>query len=415
MPKISLIDYKRVIGLFRRTITVAIPEELVARKGTTTVGRRRAKQAEQGLADSVRSAFDGLGRRTFRGDVAVHLELRGISLDRPSEATRTVKAIVDSLKGPVYPDDRSVALLDVELVQGPRQAEIAVCSAREYADAFDILSGVSRERDHDFGTGDSWGDLLSRGDPWSWDRESPMDEEDLDLTLENLAYLESGGAHLSTKLDAELAQFDRRRIREHRRASLLAMPYTPVDRPGLPSLAGRLWNDNKRVPAPSRIYLPAPRGNGAASDSWTRIAREGFANHLAQWREIVPVLEDAPIALDIAIGQDGAGSFDVDNLAARVIRAFQATAPGVPSPTAYRVYRRHGENGAVVVSLHSTRRAANLRTFLAGSPLALAALRPDPDGPVYRRRPIDDRIYRQVRAEDVLSRGVAGPGTTAAD
>jgi hypothetical protein len=104
--------------------------------------------------------------------------------------------------------------------------------------------------------------------------------------------------------------------------------------------------------------------------------------------------------LDIAIGQDGARSFDVDNLAARVIRAFQSAAPGLPNPTAYRVYRRHGEDDAVMVSLHHTRRAANLRVLLAGSPLALSALRPDRDAPVFRRRSIDDQIYREVRALD---------------
>jgi hypothetical protein len=39
-----------------------------------------------------------------------------------------------------------------------------------------------------------------------------------------------------------------------------------------------------------------------------------------------------------------------------------------------------------------------LRWLLAGSPLGLVGIRPGPDAPVHRRRPIDDEVLRRVRA-----------------
>jgi hypothetical protein len=398
MPKVSIIDYKRVAGLFRKTITVNIPEELVARKGRTAAGRRRCRLAEQRLTETVHAELEKIGRRAFRSDVAIHLELRGVSLDRPSEATRTVKAILDSMQGPVYSDDRVVALLDVSLQPGPLQAEIAFCSARQYADAFDVLCGVSQDRDDRWcDADDPWPDIVSRDDPWTWDRESPSDECDLEVAEENLAHLEAGNSLLPADLRTRMIEFDRRHIREHKRTSLLSTPYLPTDRPGPPSLAGRLWNDVKHFPSPARIYLPAPMREGGRG-SWTATAREAFAAHFGHWREVIPLLQDEPVALDIAIGKEADGSFDVDNLAARVLRAFRESAPRLPSPPAYRVYRRHGDDGAVVVALHTVHRAANLRYFLGGSPLAICGLQPDPDGPVYRRRPMDDQTYESAQA-----------------
>jgi hypothetical protein len=119
----------------------------------------------------------------------------------------------------------------------------------------------------------------------------------------------------------------------------------------------------------------------------------------------ISLLRNELVALDIAIGQATGGSFDVDNLAERVLKAFRDAAAELPSPSSYRVYRRHGDDDAVVVGLHSPRRAANLRYFLAGSPLVACGLRPDPDGPVYRCRPTDDQFYESIRALGVAAEG----------
>ena len=48
-----------------------------------------------------------------------------------------------SLGGAVYPDDRVVALLDVSMAPGPLKATIALFSAKQYADAFDVLAGAT--------------------------------------------------------------------------------------------------------------------------------------------------------------------------------------------------------------------------------------------------------------------------------
>jgi len=395
MPDVAIVDYKRVASLFRRTISVDIPEELVARKGKRRAGRARCRRAQQRLTEAVEGELKKAGRRAFRGNVAIHLELRGVSLERPDEARRTVKAILDSLEGPVYPDDRAVALLDVTMAPGSLEATIAVCSERQYADAFDVLSGVSSDRD------DLWDDDdVPADDPWTWSGRSMQDELGLELTEEHLADWEAESADSDwPNLRSKMIEFNRDRIHEYKRDALLSTPYLPTDRPGPPSIAGRLWNDEKHFPAPAQIFLPAPNGEGA--DIWTAVARDAFQAHFRSWTPIGPLLRDEPVALDIAIGRKASGGCDVDNLAHRVLRAFRESAADLPRPPAYRAYRRHGDDEAVVVGLHSVRRAENLRNLLGGSSRALADIRPHPDGPVYRRRPADDEIYERLRTLDV--------------
>ena len=101
--------------------------------------------------------------------------------------------------------------------------------------------------------------------------------------------------------------------------------------------------------------------------------------------------------LDIAIGQEGWECFDIDNLAHRVTAALRAATPQLETPGSYRVYRRHGVDDAVVVTLHSEKRADRLRALLNGGWFAVMGLRPDREGPVYRRRPsVDDEIYEEI-------------------
>lgn len=75
---------------------------------------------------------------------------------------RTVKALLDSLQGPVVPDDRAVGLLDVAPMPGARAAQITVCSIGEYASAYDVLNGARDDLDDDD---------RDRLDPWAFDRE----------------------------------------------------------------------------------------------------------------------------------------------------------------------------------------------------------------------------------------------------
>jgi hypothetical protein len=393
MAKVAIVDYKRVASLFHKTISVDIPEELVARKGNSRSGRARCRRAQAALTETVHSELKKAGRRPFRGNVATHLRLSGVSLDRPDEARRTVKAILDSLEGPVYPDDRAVSLLDVVMAPGPREATIDICSERQYADAFDVLAGVSADRDATWDDDDA-----SVDDPWRWTGQSMQDELRLEFAEEHLADWEAEGGECEwPELRSKMIKFNQDLIREHRRDAQLSRPYVPTDRPGPPSLGGRIWIDGPGLPHPARIFLPAPNGSG----SWATDARKAFAAHLNHWWPLTAPLRDEPVALDIAIGHRASGGSDVDNLAHRVIRAFLESAADLPTPLAYRAYRRHGDDEAIVVQFHAARRAQNLRRLLSGSSFAASGLHPDPDGPVYRRRPLDDEAYKQLRALDV--------------
>lgn len=383
MAQIETVDYLRLCSLYRRTISVPIPAELVARKGTNRVARARCQRVQENLRAAVHAEFDRAARRPFRGEVAIHLALTGVSL---VQALRTIKALVDSLEGPVFTDDRAVALLDVEVSPGPLAATIAACSAREYADAFDVLSGASSERDDD--------DDDDRLNPWAWERDALDDDHEIDFAREHLADARADTSLYSPELRAMLIEINERRIKEHELKVVFATPYLPTDRPGPPSVAGHLWNDHPHLGGPACIVLPAPdRGGG----SWTRIAREACDAHFARWPRLMSLLETEHVALDIALDQAAAHTFDVDNLARRVLSAFRDSARALPSPSGYRVYRRQGDDDSVVVRLHPARRANDLRWLLGGSPLGLLGIRPDPDAPVHRRRPIDDEVLEGVR------------------
>lgn len=380
MTKLETMDYLRLCSLHRRTISVPIPAELVARKGTSRVARARCQRVQDNLRAAVHAELRRAARRPFRREVAIHLALTGVSI---VQAGRTVKALIDSLKGPVYTDDRAVTLLDVEVSSGPLSATISACSAREYADAFDVLCGASADRDDD-----------DRPAPWAWDRDALDEDHGVELARENLAETRADTSIYPPDVRAMLIEMDEWRIREHELRALLATPYSPTDRPGPPSLAGRLWNDHAHLGGPACIVLPAPHGG---EGSWTDRARQACDTHFERWPGLVSVLGTEPVALDIAIGGAAADVFDVDNLARRVLRALRDRALGLPSPSAYRAYRRHGDDDSVVVRLHAASRANDLRWLLGGSALVLCGVRPDPDVPAHRRRSIDDEMYERMR------------------
>lgn len=386
MQNVAIVDYKRVASLFRKTIFVEIPADLVARKGNSRVGRAKCRQAQAKLTEAIRAELRKVRRLAFRGDVAIHLELFGVSLGRRDEARRTVKAILDSLKGAVYPDDRAVALLDVSMQPGPLGATIAICSAGQYADAFDVLAGASGDR------GDIWDDDAPHDDPWRWNRQ---DEFRLEMAEEHLADWEAEGDSEWRELRLRMIDFNRELIREWKRDEFLSHPYSSSDRPGAPNIAGRVCLEHPHIPQPARVVLPgAKRDSGG---SWTASARDAFGEHIGHWWPLTAPLSDIPVALDIAVGRRASGGFDIDNLAFRVLRAFLEAVPECsPIPPAYRAYRWHGGEDAVVIRFQSVERARQLRLLLSGSSLAASGLRPHPEGPVYRRRPSDEAVFERM-------------------
>lgn len=384
MATVETIDYLRVCALERRTVQVTLPSDLVAKKGRTRSARARCRRAAEGVTASVRDEFSALRRRAYRGEVAIHISLGGVSPINGPEAMRTVKALLDSLQGPVVPDDRAVGLLDVAPMPGGRAAQITVCSIREYADAYDVLNGAHDDLDEDD---------RDRIDPWAFDREM-LDEELLDHAREALTDTRDS-TYMSDEAREQMTSFYERQVREYELRTLLSAPYSPSDRPGDPSIQGRLWNDAPHLGGPASIVIPAPDGGG---DSWTAIAQRTCEAHFSRWPFLSELLATSPVALDIAIGNNGAERFDVDNLARRVLSALSRAAPGLHPPDGYRVYRRIGDDHAVVLRLHDPRRAEELRLLMSGSPLALIGLRPDADAMVHRRRPGDARMFAEISA-----------------
>lgn len=388
MTQIQTFDFLRLCDLQRRTITVDIPAALVARKGKSRVSRARAQRVESDLRKKISEEFQRAGRRAYRGEVAVHLDLHGVEM---SEAARTVKALVDAMQGAIFVDDRAVALLDVTTSPGPLSAKIATCAVNEYADAFDVLAGV---RSDDAWDDRDWDDI-DQPNPWAWAHEiSPSAEMDLETTRENLAFAEADSSVYPADLRKQLIEFDRKRIREYELNALLGTPFLPIDRPGPPSIQGRLWNDRPHLGGPPCFVIPAPsRGSG----SWSEIVRKACLDHLENWRIDPSLLQAKPVAFDIAIGREAAGVFDVDNLAHRVLRGFREVVPSLPNPSSFRVYRRHGADDAVVVRLHSARRANDLRWLLVEGWGATSGLRPDMDATSHRRRSSDDEMYQEIQ------------------
>lgn len=396
MARVSPIDYKRVSSLPWQTINVEIPEELVVPKGNSSLARRRCRVTETRLRGTVRDGLTAVSRRRFRGQAAVHLELSGVSMSQSDRARRTVKAILDSLQGPLYADDREVALLDVRFRPGPLRAKIGACAQGRYTDAFDILGGASRHRQEgpDY---DDQGDDLFGPNPWAWNWDSIREEHDLEVVEEHLADWQSGFlSGEDNELRARMIEFNGREVREMRLARLLSEPFLPADRPGELTVQGKLSLDQSPFPRATRLHLPAPATG--RTGSWTAIAAGAVADHFSRWPWVSELLAGAPMMLDIAIGRNGWECFDVDNLAHRVTAALRAAAPRLGTPGSYRVYRRHGVDDAVVLTLHSEKRADHLRALLNGGWLAAMGLRPDREAPVYRRRPsVDDEMYEEIR------------------
>jgi hypothetical protein len=380
-------DYKRASAVSRRMIEVDVPATLVARKGTTQLARRRCQAAQDGLREAIARKFEASGRRPFRSEVAVHLEIAGIGDLTAPKACRTVKALVDAMKGSVVADDRAVELLEVRSVPGALSARISIFSVGEYADRYDVLRGLREKREDD----DSLhGDIPWR--PWTWDR-GLLDGDELERAreaLQDFCTPSEGPAELH-----ELRTFYARRVAELERRTFTMTPYQPTDRPGKPNLAAHIWAETGIRGGANTLDIPAPcDGEG----SWTEVVGEAWRRHLERWRQATSFLKKDPLAIDIAVGKESDRGFDVDNLAARVLRGMRRAVPGAVPPDSYRVYRRADEPGAVVVTLHHPERAEALRRAMTGASFAILDARIDPDAPIHRRRSTDDAALEDFKA-----------------
>jgi hypothetical protein len=332
------------------------------------------------LRAEVSARFKQARRRPFRGEVAIHLALRGVPLN---QSARVVKGLLDSVQGPVFEDDRAVGLLDVVALAGSTEsptASITACSLRAYTDAYDILMGALTDRDLDH---DDFDDL-----PNPWYQRIDSDHE-IDLAREHLAWARADTS-CPPELRESLIELGERQIREYERGLVLNAPFSPIDRPGPVSIRGRCWNEYPHFVGPGRIVIPAPDGGGRGS--WTQLATATISAHIERWFHLPSLLMGEPVALDIAIGQKAANCFDLDNLAQRILKAFRQVLPGCPHAS-YRAYRREGDDESVVVHLHDPWQMNDLRQLLNARGMALWSVRPDPDAHVRRTQSTDEKAY----------------------
>lgn len=393
MPGVDPIDFKRASAVGRRIIEVDVPADLVAKKGASHLARRRCREAEDGLRKRIAKEFAASRRRPYRGEVAIHLELAGIDDLAAPRAHRTVKAIVDAMKGPVFADDRAAVLLDVRSKPGELAARISTSSAGEYIDRFDVLGGVGEdEEDDDVG----WS--LHRPKPWTWDREL-LDGDELDQAREALNDLRSFS--LADADFSEIERFYAERVAELEKLTFTLTPYQATDRPGEPNLAARIWASNGIRGGANQFDIPAPSGG---EGSWTSIASEAWRCYATAWYQASKFLQRESFALDIAVGASADRGFDIDNLAARVLTAMRKAVPHAAPPDSYRVYRRTTPPGTVVVTLHHPQRAQALRQAMTQSFLALGGHRIDPEARAHRRRSGDAKALEKVIRRVLIGR-----------
>lgn len=105
--------YLDAVDAQRRRLRFKLVSDELLRKGETRVQRHRMQALADDLRAQLRTRIRALGRHAFRGQVAVEIDLRAVSIDQPPASPPAVKAYLDLLEGIAYADDRAVAYLRV--------------------------------------------------------------------------------------------------------------------------------------------------------------------------------------------------------------------------------------------------------------------------------------------------------------
>jgi len=377
-------DRRAALDRITTPVHIILETERLLRKG------RRYSRLEEQLRSEVRAAMGD--RPPFDGDVAVDIAVMTGDDKQPPMAPPVVKAYIDLLYppvdkthadvlcGPVIHNDCQVVHLDVSrladdhpfLVAGRRRygespARVEPALARPqvlmtvepvelYRAAFDRAWRCERDGE------DRWPwrtePLDHETSPWttSWSERDYVALEERDKELRQARRLGSPGADFL----ADLREGERSRL-------LLDNFFGPADRPGpLPDDAPR-FADSLRIEAgcrpPASAYLdhllhrhwpggvfhlppPAPHD----TEQWQRDARAAIDAQRARWAGFRPG-PDARLAIDLAVRDTDAASLDLDNLASRVLAAFEdAYCQGRKGIVVrYRAYRAAGNGPALCV------------------------------------------------------------------
>jgi len=343
------------------------------------------------LTEQARDQMRSGGRRPFRGEVAVEIDLHAIGVQQPAASPPAVKAYLDLLQGIAYRDDRCIACLRVtrhakdnplfrgvpedwiysgttpRFPHGPNshvEVRITIQPLRTYVADVDRLFRL-RERVFE----DPYGDALdadgaeffgNRFDHFDDDeRLDELREEERDEAERRGLYAPGGLYDAHPDLAANLSQMRKAELRGLRRKLLLDNGPGPLDRPGPPPAVTRLlWQSNpslKRLDSddifgPGRFRLPEPPGVRGGVP-WRQPVRREMTGLHGRWR-ILDVLIGAPLALDIAVRGPAAGK-DLDNLARDVVVPFEEVfcANERGTVASYRAYRAAPESGLAGVRL----------------------------------------------------------------
>jgi hypothetical protein len=370
-------SYLDAVDSQRRRLRLKLTSEGLLRKPATKQGARMRLRAA-GLREQAQEQMRAGGRRPFRGEVAVDLDLHAVGVEQPAASPPTVKAYLDLLQGIAYGDDRAVRYLRVtrhasdnplfrrvpgDWIYGPTprfphgpkthvEVRIKIQPLRTYvADA----NRLFLLRDHVFGE-DADGD--ADGVEFFDNRFAHMEDDDLldELRDEHQEDLEGRGLFApgefydrDPELRAELRSWRETRLRALRRKLLLDGAPDELDRPGPPSPMTRLlWREEPDIErwqteellGPGRFILPLPPDEPRRR-SWRDEVRDAMSGHRSKWRTLDAV-RGTPLALDIAVrGTAGARNVrDLDNLAHDVLGPFEEIfcADERGSVPSYRVY-----------------------------------------------------------------------------
>ena len=376
-------SYFDAVDAERRQLRLEFTSDGLLRKPETAVQTRRMRALANTLTRQAHEQIRAQGRRPFRGEVAVELDIHAVGVEQPVTSPPAVKAYLDLLQGIVYTDDRSIAYLRVtrhardnplfqavpqdwvyggvtpRFPHGPEahvEVRITVQPLRTYVADVDRMFHLREEV-----FGDDYDDRDADGGEFFRDRfgHNGFDDNRLDELREEARDETEGrglwasGGPLAARPDllASLRQMHRAERRALRRKLLLDGGPGPLDRPGPPSVIQRLmWHqdpDSKRLDAddwfgPGRFLLPdpsAPRGL-----PWPQEVKKHMAAHHGRWR-VLDVLVGAPLALDLAVRPEA--SKDLDNLARDIVVPFEQVFCGNDRGTvaSYRIYRAEPDSG----------------------------------------------------------------------
>jgi hypothetical protein len=341
-------DTLRALEAGRRSLPLTAKLDDLARKARSRAGQARQAELRQALRGQVESQLAERSRCSFRGPVAVKLEVDvPASMAAPPGLRAVCKDHLDLLSGLVYEDDHLIEHLSVHRRVTARvqpQVRFEVLPVRLFTAAYDLAIKLADELPTAASRPDQpprWG-----GSFGGVDRELLAYDEGVLATLEDMQALaeeleedddlyayefpaemldafadwETRVSHIE-QLRASIATARGRRLVDQR------MDY--FDRPGeLPMLEAELNDLDRAVEVvrsadagPGCFVLPPPPRRSGELD-WPLEARRVMAGQRVADR-MIEVRFGGALGLDVALGHDAGERPDLDNLAYQAVAAFE--------------------------------------------------------------------------------------------